>query len=375
MIAGIGRRASALLVAPLLFGIMARAPGERTAVRTTSAPTTAAKTPAYSPPAREVSPFSSPDAFCTPSENRFDTVPPSDPSLKDNPVTVVMLTPGPSSPSTSDSPVSGPGDAASVAETFATLINRCGGIGGRRLDLHVVVESGDPVGDCLTATQQLHAVVVVSWTASPAQRCVARDQRTIMVTESNVANTDLTATSGRLVATGSGEGVERARLLDLVASGRLDGRSVAVVAGTSPSDREFAQTARSVLTEHRIPIVEPRHADTVLEPTLEPSTIRPLILETAAARHHAPLDLYGFSTASAAVLDHVPELGRGAPAQILHNVHLYSYEPIDDDQFRASRSPSTFSQMCNQEFATALAKGLPPPSSSSTTTTLPATPG
>ena len=186
MIAGIARRTTALLIMPLMVGVHLVVP---------AAAPPPPPTPAYSPPPREVSPFSAPDAFCEPAQNRFDSVPPNDPRLKSSPIVVVMLTPGDSQPAAGDE-----------AETYAGLINRCGGIGGRRLELHVLTESGDPGVDCLVATQQLHVVVVVSWTTSPAQYCVARDGRTVMVAGSDLANADFSGTSGRLAATGSPEG-------------------------------------------------------------------------------------------------------------------------------------------------------------------------
>src|SRR5207302_6515042 len=139
-------------------------------------------------------------------------------------------------------------------QTFAALINRCGGIGGQRIDVHVLAESGDPVANCVQATQRFHAFIVASWTASPAQGCVARDEHTVMVTESDVSNTLLASTSGRLVATGSSEGVVEARLLDLIDSGRLSGKRVAIVAGTGDSGA-FERTAAPLLAANKIPVV------------------------------------------------------------------------------------------------------------------------
>ncbi len=146
-------------------------------------------------------------------------------------------------------------ESTNAARTFATLINRCGGIGGRRFDLHVVVETGDPNADCLDATR-FHPLVVASLVAAPAQRCIVQTQRTILVSDSDASNADLAASSGRLMATGSSEGTVQARLVDLVSSGRLGGRTVAVVAGSSPSDVQFLRVARAVLATSGIRLVE-----------------------------------------------------------------------------------------------------------------------
>src|SRR5436309_3834075 len=125
MIAGIGSRRSALLLVAFVWGIVGVVP----LARPTPTPTPA---PAYSPPPREESPFSEPDAFCDRAANRFTGVPPTDPGLRDDPARVVMLLPA---------ATPGGSSAAPDAETFAALINGCGGIGGRRFELHTITET------------------------------------------------------------------------------------------------------------------------------------------------------------------------------------------------------------------------------------------
>jgi hypothetical protein len=313
-------------------------------------------TQAYSPPPREDSPFSESGTFCAPSENRFPTIAPNDPRLRDKPVTVVTLMP-PDSDTTA---------LAAEAETFASLINRCGGVGGRRFDLHALAETGDPTVDCLDAATRFRPLMVVSLTASPAQQCITHDQQTILVTESDASNADLATSSGRLAATGSSEGTERARLLDLVASGRLDARTVAIVAGNSPSDTEFLQMARAVLAASRIRLGDLRHASAVLEPTLDVAAIPLLTMVTATGHRQQPLDVYGFSPATDGALEAVQQVTGGNPVQMLRTSNLFAFAPVTDASYRASRSPNTFFQMCNQAYADASAKRA-----SSTTTTLP----
>jgi hypothetical protein len=336
MIARIGRRGGALLLAPLMLASMGLVPAGRS---------TPPPSPAYSPPAPEPSPFTAPDQFCVRSENRFDAVAAKDPRLRDNPVTVVMLTPA--APDTSD--------LGGEAETFAALINRCGGVGGRRFDLHLVAGTDDPLADCLNATARFHPLVVVSLTASPAQQCIVRNERTPLVTDSAVSNADLAASSGRLVATASTEGTDEARLLDLVASGRLGGRSVAVVAGTTHSDNQFLTTARAVLLASRIRVVDLHRADTVLVPELDVAAVPLLDAVTAGRRRGQPLDVYGFSTATQGTLDRVDHFAVGTPTS-LHSTNLFAFAPESDRSYRASRAPNTFSDMCNQAYATAVAK-------------------
>ena len=207
--------------------------------------------------------------------------------------------------------------------------------------------------------------MVLSLAATPAQQCITHDQHTILVTESDASNADLGASSGRLVATGSAEGVERARLVDLVESGRLDGRAVAVMAGNDPGDVEFAQTARAVLAASKIRVVEPGRASVVLEPTLDVASVPLLTATTAAGRGRQPLDVYGFSPASDADLAQLQQVSGDDPARMLRTVNLFVYTSVSDPMYRADHSPNTFTEMCNQAYASAL-----PKRASSTTTTL-----
>jgi hypothetical protein len=287
-------------------------------------------------------------------------VAPNDPQLRAQSVVVVMLT-----PADADTV-----EVANEANTFAALINGCGGIGGRRFDLHVLAESGDPGADCLAATTQFHPLVVVSLAASPAQSCIVDDQQTIMVTASDASNTDLAASSGRLVATGSAEGIEQARLLDLVASGRLNGQKVAVVTGTDPSDVAFQQLVRTVLAAQRIRVVDPGRATAVLEPTLDVATI-PLLTGPTTGPQHRPLDVYGFAAATDGVLDQVRQLSGADSARVLRATNLFAFAPATDVRYRSTRSPNTFSEMCNQAYASAVAKRAASQGASSSTTTPP----
>jgi hypothetical protein len=244
------------------------------------------------------------------------------------------------------------------------LINRCGGIGGRRLDLREVSETGNPATDCLAATTPMRPLVVVALAASAAAQCIVHDRQTILLTESDASNADLAASSGRLMATGSSEGTERARLLDLVSSGRLDGRAVAIVA--APADGAFVQSARAALATRRIRPVDPRRATAVLEPTLDVASVLRLTMATTPTRRRQPLDVYGFAPATAADLQQVRQLSGGVSGGILHRANLFAFAPTTDPAYRASRSPNTYSEMCNQAYTHAL-----PTSTSSTTTTSP----
>jgi hypothetical protein len=314
-------------------------------------------TPVYSPPPREASPFTPRDAFCSSKNNAFEGVTPNDPRLKAGKITVVMLTPPPDPSPAAELPGLKLGDPVDEAQTFANLVNKCGGIGGRKLDFHVLTESGNPLVDCLAATVRLHALIVVSLTASPAESCIANDEHTIMVTESDVSNSMLAAAHGRLVATGTNENVLQARILDLIQSGRLDGRKVAILPGSSLADLAFSQMATALLRENKIRPVPVAQAavllglavDPVMLPILTPSP--GVDQSTTTTSGKPPLEVYGFADVSDQSLDQLRQVGGVTAAQSVNTIGLFAYTPVQDQQARLAESAGAFATMCNTDYA------------------------
>ncbi len=352
MMAQIGRRVRPLVL--VLASLVLLLTGAASA--SASKPHPSVPTPAYSPPPSEPSPFSGPDQFCVRSADRFDTVDPTAPQLRAQPAEVVWL-------AAPDS-TTGAADEARDVETFTRLIDRCGGIGGRRLDLDVLRETGDPRADCLTAVTRFHPVMVVSISTPPAGSCIVRDERTILVTKSDASNADLTGAGGRFVAAGSSEGVQQARLLGLVHSGRLADRKVAIVAGDDPTGGQFLQAARTALATDDVKPVELANADSVLVPTLDLANVPLLVRSTQAARHGRPLDVYAIDAATATVAASLEQLAPGAAATLLRSANLYAFSPTDDPRYRASLAPNAFSEMCNRAVAAAVTTKADPTTTS-----------
>jgi hypothetical protein len=344
MIAGLGHRAWSLLIVPLVLSLGGVA---------TAAVDPVPPTPAYSPPTREPSPFSTPDAFCDPAQNNFDLVEPTGTRTSSEPVTVVVLDPG-----------TGNDVVGQEVEAFAGLINDCGGIGGRTLDVSVEPDSGNATVNCLVATRQRHAFMVVAMAPSAAAPCIVRDQRTILVTATDAPNTDLTSNGGRLVVTGSNEGITRARVQALIDDDRLDRRRVAVVAGSAVDSSDFVAETTAVLRANKIPVVTPDHADTVLEASLDPATVT----APHSARKGLPYEIYDFSDHPDQTLDRLrTSIGADLP-RALRTAAVYSFASVEDPGFRSVRPPSGFSNMCTTEYQAALAKTAGPVA---TTTTVP----
>jgi hypothetical protein len=340
MIARITRPLRAVALLPFVVVVAGFAPAAH------AKPRPAPPTPAYSPPPAEESPFSHADAFCVPDDNKFETVPPTDPQLRAQPAEVVWLT-------TPDATGATPDQDADI-ERFARIVEQCGGIGGRPLDVHVVHTTGDQAADCAAAVDHFHPVIVVSSELPSSWSCIVHDDQTVLLTGSGVSNAELTGSGGRLVATGSSDGIEQARLIALVASGRLDGHKVAIVSGADAAGTAFHDAAVAALATRRLRPVALAEADVVLTPTLDLAAL-PQFQAATTPTASQPLEVYSFATADPLL----PDALVAQPAtseRVMRAMRLYAFTPVDDRSYRASQSPNTFSGMCNRAEVDEVAK-------------------
>ncbi len=142
------------------------------------------------------------------------------------------------------------------ANKFVGLINdRCGGINGRKLDLHLVeapplAPAGqDPAAvaqaACIEATEDDNAVIAYSgsgWGGQGGAACVTGAHDTVYITTYNLSQEDIAGADNRLysLALGSADGLEGlARTVK--AKGMLDGKTIGVVMQDAPGDPEIVQ--------------------------------------------------------------------------------------------------------------------------------------
>jgi hypothetical protein len=331
---------------------------------------------AESPP-REASPFTRPDQFCTldatkPPPNLYASAP----GVGKHTITVVMLTPPVDRGGTTRR-----GDLLTETRTFGDLVNECGGIFGRRIDLQLVEQTADSLADC-RAVDQRHAFVVVSWTEFEGASCVAGELKTAMIASGTEAsNSSLLDTQGRLAVTSTTEGVLSSRVLDLIRSGDLDGKRVAVL--TAPGGDNTARSVRQVLATadpKRKVLVVPAtstpldvSADVVITTAFDPS-----FAELAHQGPH-PVAVYSLGDASDEALD-VVRTGAGVgAARAANGAGVYGWISPDLAEYRNGKSPTKFATMCNRAYDAArlVADGTQPLAKRVTTTTstaLPAVP-
>ncbi len=190
-------------------------------------------------PGASANPFSAPDTFCTK----------SGPPATKNPITVVQIRSqlekyealGYSLPV---------GDVNDMFQVFTDQINACGGIRGRKIVLQN--EEYDPTNPasrdaaCIAATEDDKAFVVVNANTftGTGPYCVAGDHHTPLVYVGGASDAQYKASKGRLASYGpSAEGQVGVLAADLVKSGALKGKTVAVVSTDLPDQVDVVQQA------------------------------------------------------------------------------------------------------------------------------------
>jgi hypothetical protein len=148
------------------------------------------------------------------------------------------------------------GDPADQARRFVDIINnRCGGIHGRKLDLHIVEapplagEGQDPAAlaqaACIKATEDNKSVFVYSgtgWGGQGGASCVTSAHDSIYVTTYTISPDDLANADNRLYSTAlsPADGLKYAAKV-LNAQGAFKGKKIGVVMADSPGDPEIVQ--------------------------------------------------------------------------------------------------------------------------------------
>lgn len=375
----------AVIRSPVVVALVALVALTASTTSSTTSTTSATSPPVVAPP-REVSPFSSRNDFCTTVDTKFKGLKSTGPGVTKDAITVVMLAPSVATDNAAAGETTG--DPVDEARVFSELVNECGGINGRRLDFHIIVEGSDPQADCIQATEDLHAFIVITWNSFGAESCVTNDHHTILVTMgSPQSNATLAQTHGRLITTDSSEGVVQARVLDLVGSGRLDDTKVGILL---PSD--FPNGER--VDEHLKQLLQGRHINVVFDDygpsdaaggsapdpsavvgRLERSGAKALItagisstlLELLQGDNH-PLAIYDLAASSEGEFDDLRQSGGTTLARFVNDVGVYTWTAVGEQNFRVDPSPGEFTTTCNRAYVTfghpdLASKNVPAPSS------------
>ncbi len=142
------------------------------------------------------------------------------------------------------------GDVNDMFQVFTDQINVCGGIRGRKVVLQN--EEYDPTNPasrdaaCIAATEDDKAFVVVNSNTltGTGPICVAGDHKTPLVYVGGAPDSEYASTNGRLASYGpSADGQLRLLAKDLLASGALKGKRVAIAATDLPDQADVIERA------------------------------------------------------------------------------------------------------------------------------------
>jgi len=142
------------------------------------------------------------------------------------------------------------GDVNDMFQVFTDQINACGGIRGRKVVLQN--EEYDPTNPasrdaaCIAATEDDKAFVVVNANTltGTGPICVAGDHKTPLVYVGGAPASEYASTDGRLASYGpSADGQLRLLAADLLATGALEGKRVAIAATDLPDQADVIQRA------------------------------------------------------------------------------------------------------------------------------------
>jgi hypothetical protein len=340
-------------------------------------------------PDPSTSPFTSTTSFCTKDTAKHTGLKASAPGVTADAIKVVAieaaLRPG-------DSPQGyrfNVGDPVDMLNTFAGMINECGGINGRQIDLTVIQAEGagdqattlaNAQADCIEATEDNTAFIVIAWAAFAAPQCVTDDHKTLMFSGLATQVEYLKTAQGRHVLFGETNEVAQyqAPMLDLIKSGKLKGKKVAVLYPTFT-------TGIDLIKANVIDLLKAKGVNVVQAEALTPdpsgdiSSQYPLVVQrlkqngvdviitgsaggntfrfsalTKELRNQGiekDVDLYSLDARFDAVVDLSRQVGGVDGAELINDMNVYGFSAAGQQDWRVGATEGDLVTMCNKEYA------------------------
>jgi hypothetical protein len=358
-------------------------------------PNTAPATDAAAPAAQVApdpasSPFTSKTAFCTEDTETHTGLTASAPGVTADAISVVAIQP-PLAPG--DSPQGyqfNLGDPVDMLEVFAQMINECGGINGRDLDLTVVQQEGNAADQaatvanaqaaCIKATEDNEPFIVLSWTGGfAAPQCITDEHETLMLSGIATTNEYLRTAQGRHILMGATNeiGQYQAPVLDLIESGKLTDKKVAVLYPTFTSGPDLIKAnvvdllkSKDVNVVYSDPLVPDPAGDVssqypLLVQRLKQEGVDTLVTGSAGAttfRFSAltkelrnqgiekDVTIYNLDARFDAIIDLSRQVGGVDGAELINEMNIFSYAAAGQQDWRTGATESDLVTMCNKEY-------------------------
>jgi hypothetical protein len=332
------------------------------------------------------SPFTSPTQFCTKDTAKHTGLKASAPGVTANSIKVAAIE-APLRPG--DSPQGfrfNLGDEVDMLKTFATMINNCGGINGRTIDLDVIQQqgAGDAAGTqaaaqaaCIKATEDDKAFVVLSWTGFATPQCVTDDHKTLLVSGLTTSAQYLKSRLQMLLGTPSEVGIYQAPVLDLIKSGKLKGKKVAVLYPTFTTGVDLVkQNVIDLLKANKVNVVQAQALTP--DPAGDISSQYPLVVNqlkqngvdtifvgsaggntfrfaafTKELRNQGldkNVTIYDLDAQYDSVADLSRIVGGTDGANLINSMKVYGYSAAGQQDWRVGASEGAFTTMCNKDY-------------------------
>ena len=355
-------------------------------------------------PDPSTSPFTSKTSFCTKDTAKHTGLKATAPGVTADSIKMVAielpLQPG-------DSPQGyryNLGDPVDMLKTFAKMVNDCGGINGRQLDLAVVEQAGGAADQattlanaqaaCIKATEDEKPFIVMTWTGGfAAPQCITDDHKTLMLDGLVTQNEYLKTAQGRHILFGNTNEVAQyqAPMLDLLESGKLKGKKVAVLYPTFTTGIDLIKAnvtdllkSKGVKVVYSTPLTPDPAGDIssqypVLVNQLKQDGVNVLITGSAGGNtfrfaaltkelRNQGLDqaiqIYNLDAQYDAVADLSRIVGGADGAKLINDMKINAYSPAGQQDWRAGATEGDLVTVCNKDYDanTTLAKDtLPEP--------------
>jgi ABC-type branched-subunit amino acid transport system substrate-binding protein len=342
-------------------------------------------------PDPSTSPFTSTTAFCTKDAAKHTGLKATARGVTAHTISVVAIEPalGPG-----DSPQGyryNLGDEVDMLKTFAKMINDCGGINGRQVDLNVIQAKGagdaatrlaNDQADCIKATEDYKAFIVISWTGTfAAPQCVTDDHKTLMLTGLATSNQYLKTAKGRHILFGEPSEVAlyQAPMLDLIKSGKLKGKKVAVLYPTFTSGQDLIKAnvvdllkskgvkvvqaealtpdpAGDISSQYPLVVgrLKSNGVDVVITGSAGANTFRfsALTKELRNQGLDKKVTLYDLDAVFDSVIDLSRQVGGVDGAKLINAMNIHGYTPAGQQDWRGGATEGHLTTMCNKQYAT-----------------------
>ena len=335
------------------------------------------------------SPFTSSTSFCTKDTAKHTGLKATAPGVTADSISVAAIEPA---LRPGDSPQGyrfNLGDEVDMLKTFAQMINNCGGINGRQINLNVIQAQGAPdaatttanaQADCIKATEDDKAFIVFAWAAFAASPCITDDHKTLLLSGLTTTAENLKTAQGRNLLFGQTNEVAQyqAPMLDLIKSGKFKGKKVAVLYPTFTTGADLIKAnVVDLLKSKGVNVVE--SAPLTPDPSGDISSQYPLLVSklksegvdtiitgsaggntfrfsalTKELRNQGmdqAVTLYNLDAQYDAVIDLSRQVGGADGAKLINDMKIYSYSAAGQQDWRVGATEGDLVTRCNNEYA------------------------